>query len=104
MSDNVVPFPTGLSRPEAESLIRKLASDSKNIGQPEIHFQAQMLDRDFSMRQVLQALREGSIVSDPLKDEYGDWRCVLKKRCAGRLVRLVVAIHERSQLILVTIY
>jgi len=56
------------------------------------------------MRQVLMTLREGRVVSDPVRDEFGDWRCTVKKRCAGQRVTVIVAIQGRERLIGVTTY
>lgn len=61
-----------------------------------------MLERDISMRQVIQTLSEGSINQGPTLDEFGDWRCRVKKRVAGRLVRVVVAIQSGELLIVTT--
>lgn len=54
------------------------------------------------MRQVIQTLSEGSINQGPTLDEFGDWRCRVKKRVAGRLVRVVVAIQSGELLIVTT--
>ena len=104
MAGNVVPFPAGLTRPEAEALIHRLAKESRNLAMEEPHFRERMKERGITMRQVLETLREGRVDSDPAKDDYGDWRCVVKKRCAGRRVRVVVAIHDRNLLYGVTTY
>jgi hypothetical protein len=47
------------------------------------------------MRQVLEALRHGSVIDGPTKDEWGDWRVKLQRRVAGRRVQIVVAMKER---------
>lgn len=46
------------------------------------------------MRQALDTLRNGKIVSGPTLDEYGEWRVTLRKRSAGRPTRVAVAIKE----------
>jgi len=56
------------------------------------------------MRQVLTTLREGRVVSDPVRDEFGDWRCAVRKRCAGQRVTVIIAIQGRERLIGVTTY
>ena len=61
-------------------------------------------DRDFTMRQVLTTLSEGAINQGPTRDEYNDWRCRLRKRVAGRLVRVIVAIHDKECLYVISIH
>ena len=104
MADDVEPFPKGLTRPDAEALIHELAKESRNLAMEAPHFRERMRERGITMRQVLETLPEGRVDSEPTKDQYGDWRCVVKKRCAGRRVRVVVAIHDRSLLYGVTTY
>ena len=103
MPEIVVPFSGGLSRSTAERLIRSLAADTGNCAWS-AHFIENMVEREVSMRQVLMTLREGRVVSDPVRDEFGDWRCTVKKRCAGQRVTVIVAIQGRERLIGVTTY
>jgi hypothetical protein len=56
------------------------------------------------MRQVIETIKEGAINQGPRLDECGDWRCRVKRRVAGRLVRVVVAIHDMSWLYLVSVH
>lgn len=100
MTAQVVPF--GLPRPVAEALIRRLAEDGNFVPEPE--FKEKMLVRDFTMRQVLETLKGGSINQGPWLDECGDWRCRVKRRVAGRLVRVVVAIHAMNFLYLISVH
>jgi hypothetical protein len=97
---NVVPF--GLPRPIAQELIRQLVADGKFTLEPKARMD--LRDRDFSMRQVLTALREGHINQGPERDECNDWRCRITKRCAGRFVRVVVAIRDESFVYVTSIY
>ena len=94
--------PVGLPRPVAEELIHRLAREGKVSW--EADFTRKLLQREFSMRQVLETLKGGSINQGPNKDEYGDWRCRVKRRVAGKLVRVVVAINDESLLILVSVH
>ena len=103
MAETVVPFSGGLSRATAERLIRSLAADTGN-GAWSAHFIENMAEREVSMRQVLTTLREGRVVSGPVRDEFGDWRCTVRKRCAGQRVTVIVAIQGRERLIGVTTY
>jgi hypothetical protein len=100
MSQKVVTF--GLPRPVAQQMIHDLAAANQLTIEPAC--KVKMLDRDFSMRQVLTTLREGCINQGPNLDECGDWRCRVKKRVAGRLVRVVVAIHNRNFLYVISVH
>jgi hypothetical protein len=57
-------------------------------------FELKMLVRGFDMRQVLETIKEGAVNQGPTLDEYSEWRCRVKRRVAGRLVRVVVAISS----------
>ncbi len=94
--------PIGLPRPLAEELIHRLAREGKVSWK--MGFAFKLVERDFSMRQVIETLKGGSINEGPEKDEYGDWRCRVKRRVAGRLVRVVVAINGESLLILISVH
>ena len=48
------------------------------------------------MRQALDTLRNGKIIKGPTLDEYGEWRVTLRKRSAGRVTRVAVAIKNES--------
>jgi hypothetical protein len=51
---------------------------------------------------VLTAVKEGHITEGPRLDEYGAWRCKLKKRVAGKLIRVAVALEADGLLIITT--
>ena len=61
-------------------------------------------DRDVSMRLVLDTLKGGSINQGPDRDETGEWRCRLKKRVAGRVVHVIVALSNHDHMYVVTVY
>ena len=90
----------GLSRAAAQQRIRTLMAEGKFDFDP--HLLDEMNLRDISMRQVLVTVEEGTINQGPTLDEYNEWRCRLKKRVAGRLVRVVVAIQADSLLLITT--
>jgi hypothetical protein len=100
MTAEIIPF--GFPRPVAQELIRSLTAKSALIIEPK--FKAMMIQRGITMSLVLRVLSEGSVNQGPDKDDCGDWRCRVRKRVAGRLVRVVVAIHEERILYLVTTY
>lgn len=108
MADRVVPFrprPTSEPVPTADALedrVHWLAKDSKNLRFDIPHFQERLRMRKLTMRQVLDTLRHGNVISGPVKDEWGDWRVKLKRKVAGRRVQVVVAVKERH-LVVVTV-
>jgi hypothetical protein len=100
MSAKVIPF--GLPRPVAEELIHSLAAKGQYTIEP--HALEGMARRDISKRQVMETIGSGSVNQGPLMDEYNEWRCRLRKRTAGRLVRVVVAIHEMRILYIISVH
>ena len=99
MTAEIVSF--GLPRPVAEETIHRLARENcfgMDGADPESDepcaFELKMLERGFDMRQVLETIKEGAINQGPTRDEYGEWRCRMRRRAAGRLVRVVVAISS----------
>ena len=102
MAAKIVPF--GLSRPQAEALIHELAADSNNlvfIG----HFRERLRERRVSMRQVMLVLEGGSVIDGPTRDEFGEWRCTIRKRVAGQRVHVGLAISSgRATLTMITVY
>jgi hypothetical protein len=99
---SAIHVPFGLPRPTAEQLIRDLARAGKFALEP--HAKAGMRERDFTMRQVLATLYEGSVNQGPRLDESNCWRCRVRKRVAGRLVHVVVAIHDMSYLFVISVH
>ena len=89
-SPKVVHLP--LPRPIAEETIHRLATAGEFVIEPVC--KVKIHDRNFTMRQVLETMKKGSVNQGPELDEYGEWRCRIHRRVAGRLVRVIVAIHE----------
>jgi len=100
MTADILPF--GLSRPVAEAVIHRLAAAGRFTLEP--HAKEGMADREFTMRQVLRTIEEGTVNQGPRLDECNDWRCRVKKRAAGRLVRVVVAIHDMDWLYVISVH
>jgi Domain of unknown function (DUF4258) len=98
MSADIITF--ALTREAALRRIRLFMEQGAFEFDP--HLRESMLERDISMRQVMTTVREGSINQGPTMDEYGEWRCRLRKRTAGRLVRVVVAIQPGGLLFVTT--
>lgn len=94
--------PPMLSRPDAEAAIHRLAKENKFVMAGVVEtddavmseFELKMLVRGFDMRQVLETIKEGVINQGPALDQYSEWRCRVKRRVAGRLVRVVVALSS----------
>lgn len=93
MTAEILPFPKTLTKEAAQSIIREAVTDSDRIGWSN-HAHARMRERNVTMRQALDTLRNGKIISRPTLDEYGDWKVTLRKRSAGRSTRVAVAIKE----------
>ena len=77
-----------------EQRVKELAADSRNIQFLSFHVMERMDERNLNMRQMLECIRNGTPVEEPIKDEYGDWRLKLRRLVAGRRVQVVVAIKE----------
>lgn len=95
-------IPLILPRPVAQALINRLAIEGQFIVEPVC--KVKIRERDFTMRQVLEAMKAGSINQGPQRDECGDWRCRIRKRVAGRLVRVVVGIHDMRILYVISVH
>jgi hypothetical protein len=100
MEAKVVLF--GLCRPAAEELIHRLATEGRFVLEPAC--KEKLLYRGFSVKQVNVAMECGHINQGPTRDECGDYRCRIRKRVAGRLVRVVVAIHNMNFLYIISVY
>jgi hypothetical protein len=92
----------GMPRPVALELVRKLVIADQFALVPKAKMN--LSDRDFTMRQVLIALKEGQIDQGPRRDESNDWRCRIKKKVAGRIVRVVVAIHDETFVYVISVH
>lgn len=106
MSDKVVPLrvpPKHPTRDELAALVRKLlAASSANLRWDHQHIKARLAQRGVTMRQVLETLEHGAVISGPDLDGYGDWRIKFKRVAAGRRVQVVVAV-KATHFVLVTV-
>lgn len=99
----ILPFgPRQLPRPTALAMIQRLFAEDQYVVVPKAI--ENVSDREFSMTQVMTVLEKGEINEGPWKDEHGNWRCRMKKRCAGRLVRVVVAIEDERFLHVISVH
>ena len=101
MTKEIVPVPSHRSAGQILRRIRRLAKDTGNITWT-MHALDRMDERAITSRQALETVRRGEIVAGPETDEYGDAKVTLKRRYAGQLVRVVVAISERDELTIIT--
>ena len=91
--NNVHRFNPAPTRHQLEERVKRLALDTANLKHDHPHMRERMEERDISMRQVLQVIRNGSAEEDPARDQYGSWRLRMRMRVAGRRVSVVVAVH-----------
>jgi hypothetical protein len=97
---NVIPF--GMPKPVALQLIRTLVAADEFVLEPKAKMNIR--ERGFTLRQVLTTLKEGQINQGPIRDECNDWRCRITKRCAGRIVHVVVAIHDECCVYVISVH
>ena len=72
----------------------RLAKRSENVYFDNPHVRLRMNERNISIRQILDVLRQGKGVDGPNLDKYGDWRIKLKRFSAGRSVQAVVVVKD----------
>lgn len=75
------------------SRIREMVEQGK-MQWDEPHFRQRLVERQLSMRQILETAKKGTPVGSPRLDEWGDWRLKLKRKVAGRRVQVVVAMKS----------
>jgi len=95
MVATVLPFQKRKPRkPLAKDLvrrIRKMLREGKMVtAHP--HVKERLLSRGITPMQMLTTIEEGTVVSGPYLDAYGDWNITLHRLAAGRKVRVAVAI------------
>ena len=97
---NILPFPD-IQRQWALDRVRELAGNTRSVNWT-MHFLERADEREITLRQVIAVMREGQLAEDPVRDEFGGWKVTLQRHCAGRLVRVVVAISDTDELFIVT--
>ena len=96
---NVIAFPIPATPgPSADELVAQIREDmaAGRMAFDHSHFRERLAKNRVSMRQVMEVLKEGTAVSVPKLDPYGDWRIKLRMKVAGRRVRVVVAVGEEG--------
>ena len=94
--------PDRLSRADAIRLVRELAADSGNVGLTWHCREESMPERDITMRQVLDCLRNGIITEGPVIDIKGNWKMNVYRQADD--LTCAVAIEWRSRLIVITTF
>ena len=93
MESSIVPFRQPPSNEDAQRRVRELAGNTGNIFWSE-HAQERMNERDIIMREALGAIRGGRIDGKIVPDGESRWKMTLRRRFAGRTVKVVVAISD----------
>lgn len=81
-----------------EKLVKRtheLAKQSENVYLDHPHAKVRMAERNVSIQQIFDVLRQGKGVSGPDLDMYGCWRIKLERFSAGRTVQVVVVVKEK---------
>jgi hypothetical protein len=66
MSAKIIRFRSGLTAKFLEQRVKELAADSGNIRFRSFHVKERMEERNLNMRQVLECIRNGSYVGEPI--------------------------------------
>ena len=101
MKEKFTPFPSPPSKGQILRRIRGLARDTGNIHWT-MHALDRMNERGITSRQALETIRHGEIVAGPETDEHGESKVTLKRRYAGQVVQMVVAVSERDEVTIIT--
>jgi hypothetical protein len=95
-----------LTRPEAERLIRRLASDSGRVYFTD-HAKRRMKQRHITPPQVMACLLKGRIVEGPALSTRQSWEMKFERSWSGELVQVVAALQwdtaAAQQVIVVTV-
>ena len=75
--------------------VHQLAKESENVYLDHPHAKERMLERNISIQQVFDVLRNGKGVDGPTLDKYECWRIKLERLSAGRRVQVVVVVAEK---------
>ena|ERR1700722_8227732 len=107
MATNVVPLRHPTAPPTRAELASRVRANLIETGGALTlslpHVPQRMLQRGVVMRQILDTIEKGEVTSGPTKDEYGDWRIKFMRKTCGRRVQVVVAVREKSFLVVTVI-
>ena len=95
MASSIVPFQQPPAHEDAQGRVRELARNTGNIFWSE-HAQERMSERDIILREALGTIRGGRIDGRIVPDGEGRWKMTLRRRFAGRIIRVVVAVADHD--------
>jgi ABC-type histidine transport system ATPase subunit len=84
-------------------VIRTLAQDSKNVFVVP-HANKSLKKRKITRRQIDICLKKGSITEGPFMNNHGNIQVNVSRLAAGEEITVVVAIEERTSLIVITVF
>jgi len=80
---------------EYVKITHELAKKSENVFLDHPHAKERMAERNISIQQIYDVLRNGKVVDGPSLDKYGCWRIKLQRFTAGRTVQVVIVVKEQ---------
>ena len=91
------PIPKNPSRTLEEFVktAHELAKKSENVYLDHPHAKERMVQRNISIQQIFDVLRQGKGVDGPTLDSYGCWRIKLERFSAGQTIQVVVVVEEK---------
>ena len=95
MASSIVPFRQPPSYEDAQARVCELAKRTGNTFWSE-HTQERMNERDILMREALETIRGGRIDGKIVADGATRWKMTLRRRFAGRTVRVVVSVSDHD--------
>lgn len=99
----VVPFEKAPSKPEAQELIRTMASEGKVKFHG--HARQRMKKRGITTVQILNCLAKGFVEENPtLSLNHQGWETVVSGKASGSLLRVVVCIRWQEDLLIISTY
>lgn len=98
----IIPFKKPPSKPEAQTIIRKLAEEGKVEFHPHSHKGKR---RKISSLQALNCLRTGFVDEEPTQNlSHMGWQTAVVGSAAGNYIRVVVCLRWAQNLLIVSKY
>ena len=79
---------------EFVKITHALAKNTENVYLDHPHAKQRMAERNITIQQVYDVLRNGKGIDGPTLDQYGCWRIKLRRFAAGQNVQVVVVVKE----------
>ncbi len=103
----IIPIPIEMNAAMAKRVIAETAADSGRVVLTR-HVIMRMRQRNITRPQIDDCLFHGVIIEEPVRTSKGGWECKMRRRFAGDLIDLVVAIKHSEEtgqrIIVVTVY